>query len=76
MKGKPIIAIEIDNYENEIERKGYKGMYAASKGLNINSGLIKYCCDRKDIVKSRYSKIMERDIGLFNYEYFFIYRFI
>ena len=41
MKGKAIIAIEIHNYKNEIDRKEYKSMYAASKALNINSGLIK-----------------------------------
>lgn len=44
MKGKPFIAIEIDDYKNEIGRKRYKSMYAASKDLNINTGLIKLCC--------------------------------
>ena len=47
MKGKSVIAIEIDNYKNVIDRKDYKSMYAAGKALNINPGLIKYYCEGK-----------------------------
>ena len=57
MKGKSVIAIEIDNYKSEIDRKGYKNMCAVIKDLYINPGLIKYCCDgNKNNVKSRFSK--------------------
>ena len=65
MKGKSVIAIEIDNYKNVIDRKEYKSMHAAGKDLNINPGLIKYCCEGRNNVKSGFSKMMERDTGLF-----------
>ena len=53
MKGKSINAIGKDNYKNEIDRKEYKGMYATGNDLNINPGLIKYCCKRIKYVKNR-----------------------
>ena len=56
MKGKSVIAIEIDDYKNEIGKKEYKSMDAAGKYLNINSGLINYCCGGKNNVKSGFSK--------------------
>ena len=56
MKGKSVIAIEIDNYKTVIDRKEYKSMYAAGKDLNINPGLIKYCCEGKNNIKSGFSK--------------------
>ena len=40
-------------------------MYAASKDLNINPGLIKYCCEENNKVKVGSRKVMEGDIGLF-----------
>ena len=75
MKGKSIIAIEKDNYKNEIDRKGYKGIYAASKYLNINPGLIRYCCEEKKYVNLVSLKMMEGDTGLFM-NILFVYRFI
>ena len=56
MKGKFVIAIEIDDYKNEIGRKEYKSMHAVDKDLNINPGLIKCCCEGKNNVKSGFSK--------------------
>ena len=70
MKGKSVIAIEIDDYKNEIGRKEYKSMYAAGKYLNINPWLIKYCCEWKNNVKSGFSKNDGRRYR-FIYEYFF-----
>ena len=71
MKGKFVIAIEIDDYKNVIGRKEYKSMYAAGKDLNINPGLIKYCREGKNNVKSGFSK---NDIRRYRfiYEYFFL----
>ena len=46
MKGISVIAMEIDNYKTEIDRKGYESMYAVGK----------YCCERKKYVKSGFSK--------------------
>lgn len=40
-----------DNTEQE-----FKSIYACSKALNINSGLIKQCCEKLNYVKSGSSK--------------------
>ena len=67
MKGKSVIAIEID--KNVIDRKGYKRMYAAGKDFNIYPRLIKYCCVGNNNVKSEFSKNDVRRYR-FSYEYF------
>ena len=47
-------------------------MFAASKDLNINPGLIKYCCEGKPNVNVGSRNLRERDMGLFMNHFYII----
>ena len=62
----PVIAI--DNYNNTL--KEYDSIYAASKDLQINSGIIIYSCKNMHKPKKRYTFCYKKSLKEKIYKYF------
>jgi hypothetical protein len=61
-----VVKVKAIDYETNNIHEVYESIYACSKDLNVNPGIIKYCCDKTNRVKSGTSKLTHHR---FRFEY-------